>query len=275
MKYSSLYDLIRFVERGTRLHIGVLFFGSFGGDALRLPHSQTIHDCPVCWEFKNREGGMHRCLACRQRAIEKGLCERRAFGGRCINGVYEYVHPVVIDGECAALIFIGNMRRQNAEARLVHRLGERSDLIQTMEDSFDDEACRALSSLLESYIRMLAEEQKKQPSNKTTPLIDNVKAYVGENLECSVSLSDAARLFHYHEQYLGRLFKRETGMRFSDYINAERIHRAAAHLASGTSVIEAAYQVGFRNVTYFNRIFKRIYGKTPTEYKKQKKPENE
>jgi two-component system response regulator YesN len=140
-----------------------------------------------------------------------------------------------------------------------------------MEDAFDDEACRALSSLLESYIRMLAEEQKKQPSNKTTPLIDNVKAYVGENLECSVSLSDAARLFHYHEQYLGRLFKRETGMRFSDYINAQRVKKAATYLEREENVIRAAYQVGFHNVTYFNRVFKRHFGMTPTEYKKEVK----
>jgi len=269
MEYSTLYDLIRFLQRGTRLHIGVLFFGRFGGSAFSLPHSQTIHDAPVCWEFKNRTGGNRRCFRCRQMAIEKGLREGREFGGCCVNGVYEYTRPVIIDGECAALIYIGNIRRAESAPRLLHFLGEQTELLETMENGFDDEQCRALGRLIESYIRALLEHQSEQGANTPSPLIENVKAYVAANLEYSISLSDAAKLFHYHEQYLGRLFKRETGMRFSDYLNKERLKRAATYLSGKESVINIAYQVGFRNVTYFNRIFKRYFGKTPTEYKKE------
>ncbi len=268
MKYSNLYDLLRFLERGTRLHIGVLFFGSFGGGVFRLPHSQTIHDAPVCWEFKGREGGNRRCFRCRQMAIRKCLRERSEFGGCCVNGVYEYTRPVMIDDECAAMIYVGNIHQSDADGRLRRFLGDQTPLLETMESDFDEEHCRALGHLIESYIRALLERQSERQADQPSPLIENVKAYVAEHLEYAVSLSDAARLFHYHEQYLGRLFKRETGMCFSEYINSERVKRAAAYLAGEESVISIAYRVGFRNVTYFNRVFKRYFGKTPTEYKK-------
>lgn len=270
VEYSGLYDLIRFLEYGTHLHIGVLFFGSYGGDALRLPHRHAIHDSAVCEELKNREGGMRRCLRCRQWAIEKALKEGKSYGGECINGVYEYMHPVFVGDECAALIFIGNIRRPDAQVRLQRLLGDRWDLAQTMQTSFDEGECRALGSLIESYMRVLLEHQAPKTPNRTSPLIANIQAYVAENLEYEVTLSDAARLFHYHEQYLGRLFKRETGMRFSDYINTERIKRAALYLRDARSVIQVAYQVGFHNVTYFNRCFKRYFGKTPTEYQRER-----
>ena len=268
MDYSSLYDLLRFLERGTRLHIGVLFFGSFGGGAFRLPHSQTIHDAPVCWEFKGREGGNRRCFRCRQMAIQKCLRERSEFGGCCVNGVYEYTRPVLIDGDCVAMIYVGNIHKPDADERLCRHLGDKQSLLATMEESFDEEQCRALGRLIESYIRALWERRRAEQGDQPSTLIENVRAYVAENLEYTVSLSDAAKLFHYHEQYLGRLFKRETGMCFSEYINGERVKRAAAYLSGEDSVISIAYRVGFHNVTYFNRVFKRYFGKTPTEYKK-------
>jgi YesN/AraC family two-component response regulator len=57
-------------------------------------------------------------------------------------------------------------------------------------------------------------------------------------------------------------------MRFSEYLNQERIRRATAYLDGDTTVISAAYQAGFNNVTYFNRVFRQQTGKTPSEYKK-------
>lgn len=268
MEYSSLYDLIHFLQNGTHLHIGVMFFGNFGGGALSLPHSLTIHASPVCWEFKSRAGGNRRCFRCRQMAIEKGLRECHEFGGFCVNGIYEYMRPVMIDGECAAIIYVGNIRKQDDDARLLRHLGNRPDLLETMEHEFDEHQCRTIGRLIESYMRALWEQQSSQKADQPSPLMENIKAYIAENLEYAVSLSDAAKLFHYHEQYLGRLFKKETGMCFSDYLNRERVKRAAVYLLHEESVINVAYQVGFHNVTYFNRIFKRYYGKTPTEYKK-------
>ena len=269
MQYSTLYDLLAFLQCGTQLHIGVLCLGSFGGSAFQLPHSQTIHASPVCWEFKGREGGNRRCFRCRQLAIKKCLREKRDFGGFCVNGIYEYTRPVMIDGECVAIIFIGNIDAPGGDGRLQRLLGERSDLRGTMEHDFDEERCRAMGRLIESYLHALWEQQGKVGGDESPSLIENIISYVSANLECDVRLSEVAQLFHYNEQYLGRLFKHKTGMRFSEYLNRERLKRAALYLGDGESVTRAAYQVGFRNVTYFNRVFRAYYGKSPTDYKQE------
>jgi len=81
-----------------------------------------------------------------------------------------------------------------------------------------------------------------------------------------------ARLFHYNEKYLGRLFKKETGQTFKEYINKKRIQIAQNMLLNTNyTVTEIAVQTGYNNVTYFNRIFKKIKGVTPTAYRKAKK----
>lgn len=269
MEYSSLYDLIRFFSRGTKLHIGVIPLGNFGGEAFYLPFDQTIHASKACQRFKESDGGFRRCYRCRQMAIEKALLTQTDFGGYCINGVYEYTRPVVIDDEVAAIIYIGNiLKRGGNSAALARLLKENTELLETLETDFDEEDCCALGRLIESYIRALWEQEARLSLDRKPSLIENVKTYVAANLEYDISLSDMARIFHYNTQYFGRLFKRETGESFAEYINRERVTRAAEYLKGDLNVTSIAYRVGFNNITYFNRSFKRCFKVSPLEYKR-------
>ena len=88
MVYNSLLDLITYLQYGTKLHIGVLFFGNYGNEKCILPSEQTIHASKICDEFKGRDGGLEKCFRCRNAAIRKAHCTKTVFGGLCINGVY-------------------------------------------------------------------------------------------------------------------------------------------------------------------------------------------
>ena len=109
MEYNSLWDMITYLQYGTKLHIGVLFFGNYGNEKCALPHKQTIHASRICDEFKSCAGGFERCFRCRNAAIRKAHCTKVAFGDLCINGVYEYTRPVVIGKDVACIIYIGNI----------------------------------------------------------------------------------------------------------------------------------------------------------------------
>ena len=73
MEYNSLYELITYLQYGTGLHIGVLFFGNYGNQKCILPFEQTIHASAICDEFKSRPGGLDRCFRCRKAAIKEAL----------------------------------------------------------------------------------------------------------------------------------------------------------------------------------------------------------
>lgn len=268
MEYSTLHELISALEYGTHLHIGVVLLEDFDDEAFCLNHARTIHMGDVCWFFKNREDGTRKCFRCRKLALGKAQRELCDFGGYCINGVYEYTRPVMIEDRCAAIIYIGNIFHPNAFGkRLATRLGERKDLLDTMEQNIDEEKCRTIGQVIESYIRALRKIKPKQRKESEMLLIKHIKGYADTNLVFDIRLSDVAHLFHYNEQYLGRLFKKETGMSFSEYINYKRVECAAEYLKKDMSITDIASCVGFQNVTYFNRIFKRYMGITPTEYR--------
>ncbi|MBE6884886.1 MAG: helix-turn-helix domain-containing protein [Ruminococcaceae bacterium] len=272
MDYSNLYDLITALEYGTKLHIGVLFFGNFGTEKLLLPHDSTIHSSPVCTELKKRPNGFRRCYQCRNAAIRKALQSQKDFGGLCIHGVYEYTRPITINNQVVCMIFIGNIlpdaERSN---KLRCHLSNSPALLETLEPHFSQEQCERTGALLESYIRMMLELSPTQKNDSGfDPLIENLKAYVEANLEYKVDLSMLAQIFHYNEKYLGRLFKKKTGMSFSQYINLRRLNYGQMLLKeSSDPVIAISTQSGFNNVTYFNRMFKKHFGVTPTEYRQQ------
>ena len=268
MQLGSLYDLITYLEYGTNLHIGVLFFGSYGSPLLDLPRNSTIHTGDVCNYFKSFPKQFDRCFRCRNLAINKALDTKRSFSGQCINGVFEYTHPVVDGEEVVCIIFIGNIL-PNDHSRIDEKIGGNTSLYGTMERDFSYDNCQKIGALIERYIRsVLASDAKSNQS--TNLLVENVKRYTDENLVYNIELSQVAKLFHYNEKYLGRLFKKETGQTFKEYINNKRIQTAKQLLKNtNLTVTEIAIQTGYNNVTYFNRIFKKAKGVTPTAYRKK------
>ena len=79
----------------------------------------------------------------------------------------------------------------------------------------------------------------------------------------------AERLLHYlNENYIGRLFRRQMGVRFTAYLNQVRIaHARTLLLDTSLSVTEIAMKTGFNQVPYFNRCFKANTGMTPTAFR--------
>ena len=98
--------------------------------------------------------------------------------------------------------------------------------------------------------------------------MENIKSYIMDNLEYNITISLIADIFHYNKLYLGRLFKKETGESITDFINTQRLKRAARLLKdTEQSILSVANRTGFNNVTYFNRLFKNFYEVSPKEYR--------
>jgi len=275
MDYCSLDEMISHLEYGTKLHIGVLFFGNFGGGLLTLPLKKTIHASPVCDVMKSLPGGYRRCYYCRNAAIRRAITALKPFSGLCINGILEYTRPVVLDGKPVCMIFIGNILPPSGQRSRMHRrLAGNEALFSTLETDFSPQRCEALGRLIESYIRLLLQANPPVLRADYDPLTENLKRYIEDNLEYRIDLALLAGMFHYNEKYLARLFKGKTGMSLGEYANQCRISRAKSLLtATDDSILSIAARCGFGNVTYFNRVFRAHSGVTPTEFRQKSKQE--
>ncbi|KAA8997186.1 response regulator [Paenibacillus spiritus] len=103
-------------------------------------------------------------------------------------------------------------------------------------------------------------------------LIDAIIAYVEENIEKKITLKEVAGHFDFTPNYLGYLFKEETGEHFSDFLNERRLKRVCELLGDPSlKIYEIADRMGYKNIIYFNRQFKQHLDMTPGEYRKKHK----
>ena len=116
-----------------------------------------------------------------------------------------------------------------------------------------------LSELL--YIKRTRQNRK---------LIGEIIDYAEERIEQKVTLKEVAARFDFTPNYLGHLFKEETGQNFSDFLIERRMKRVCELLLNPTlKIYEIADRVGYKNIIYFNRQFKQSTGMTPGEYRKK------
>jgi AraC-like DNA-binding protein len=113
-------------------------------------------------------------------------------------------------------------------------------------------------------------EKHRAVTNKNADLI---KKYIDENFNKILSLDIIADYISLNPSYAGRIFKQYYNIGVADYINQIRIEKAVELLNTGDYKInDLAVMTGFTNATYFIRIFKKLIGKTPGQYKENKEP---
>ena len=99
-------------------------------------------------------------------------------------------------------------------------------------------------------------------------IVSSVQAYISAHYGEQLSLDQLAQQFYLSSSYLSRLFKRETGTTLTTYLQNVRIE-AAKNLLRTTALksYEVAERVGINDPVYFSRIFKKITGLKPKDYR--------
>lgn len=273
MNDSLLYQLIQQIEYKTNLHIGVLFFKNYGNKMCEVPNEHQIHTSPICDFFKEISiESYSKCVRCRNYGIKKALKTQKAFCGLCINGVFEYTHPVLVDNNVAAVIFVGNiLDGENSLCKMIEKTNSKVLPLETLEKDCSAKMCESICITIDNYIQFLLEKYQDFGTDEK-PIIKNIKSYIERNLDFELCIKNVADVFHYNPRYLCRLFKKETGTALNEYILCQRLKRAKNLLCTTShSIIEISMEIGFKNVTYFNKLFKKQFDITPSGYRKQYK----
>lgn len=97
-----------------------------------------------------------------------------------------------------------------------------------------------------------------------------INNYINTNYDQSISIKDLSEKLFLSIGYLSRFFKKNYGMNFASYLtNVRLVHAADELLYTNISVTRVAYDCGFTSAAIFNKAFKKVYGVTPTEFRKQ------
>ena len=107
-----------------------------------------------------------------------------------------------------------------------------------------------------------------QMSEKEGSRMHSIFDYTLKNFQKNISVTDAADVVHMTPEAFCRFFKKHTRKTFVTFLNEVRVENACRKLKNGDDklVAEIAYSCGFGNVSHFNRVFRKVTGKTPKTY---------
>ena len=122
--------------------------------------------------------------------------------------------------------------------------------------------------MFRSYCRLVRKHSMKHYS----PPVQKAITCIDSDLAGSLSLRSLADMLNVSSSYLSTLFKKETGQTLTEYINQRRV-KYAMHLLETTrlQIQTIAQHCGIVDVQYFSKVFKRIAGMTPKEYRESLK----
>lgn len=126
---------------------------------------------------------------------------------------------------------------------------------------------------LYQMIRFISEQTEKvmnaTGNSSRDSVLDDILYYIDHNFQNNIKLENIAPLFGYNSAYLGKIFTKSTGKSFNSYVDYKRIEQSKELLQQNQlKVYEIAEQVGYKNVDYFHKKFKKYVGLSPAEYRK-------
>ena len=131
--------------------------------------------------------------------------------------------------------------------------------------------CKSYTELRRWFLEKMSKacsDLTKKKQEKEVSVIGKSKEYINQKFSKDISLEEVAKHVDISSYYFSKLFKEEEGMNFIDYVTNLRIEKAKRLLKEGNvSIKEVCVESGYTDPNYFSRIFKKVVGITPTEYK--------
>ncbi len=165
-------------------------------------------------------------------------------------------------------IVLNTLLRKAVESAAVHPIhidAISSQYARRIESITSESGC---ISLYKEMVRKYCLLVKNHSLKGYSLLVRKVITRIDYDLTADLSLKVQAEYLNVNPSYLSTLFKKETGMTLTEYINRKRIENALLLLNSTDMQIQMIAQYcGITDVNYFTKTFKKIVGKTPKEYR--------
>ena len=224
------------------------------------------------------------CAACLQ--VQEKLSQGAKDGPAtvtCAYGLCETVVPVKLGLQTIGFLQTGQVMRQKptrASFRravgMVEELGVDIDKANAKEAYFTTpvvskkklDSASSLLSIFAEHLSITGNQIAVQTANAEPPAIAKAKQFIHEHHTEDLSLGKVAAAVHTSIFYFCKLFRKVTGITFTEFVSRTRIENAKNLLLNpNLRISEIAFEVGFQSLTHFNRVFRKIEGESPTQYR--------
>jgi AraC-like DNA-binding protein/ligand-binding sensor protein len=250
-------------------------------ESFRLSFHDHINKGPFCALMARQSRTCGACLQSQSEVAESGI--EKAHTTLCYAGLCEMVVPLRVGNRLVGFLRSGQVfvrkptaRRFERTLNLLESWGlnlDREELREayfgTMQVSRQQLAAAAkLLSIFAEHLAILSNQILIRRDNAEPPMITKAIDFIREHHTEDLGLPQVARFANASPFYFCKLFKRTTGLTFTNFLSRVRIESSKSLLINPQlRVSEIAYEVGFQSLTHFNRVFQKLLGQSPTEYR--------
>lgn len=102
-----------------------------------------------------------------------------------------------------------------------------------------------------------------------SPFVTNAIKYIHNNYDKEIDMENLCSKFNINKSYFCNIFKKETGITFTNFLNRFRVEKSKEMLKNTNySLLDIALSTGFKNQSYYSTTFKKITGQSPIDYRK-------
>ena len=252
-------------------------------ESWQLPHHGQRNESPFCALVLETSRACASCLQVQEKLA--AAASEEAHTVSCPAGLCDTAVPVRLGDRLIGFLQTGQVFRKTPTReqfqrtlRLVAEWGVSADsrkleaayFATRVVPSKKHEAVVKLLTIFAQHLSMLSNQVVLQQDNAEPPVITRAKEYIQEHQTENLRLGHVAKAVNTSTFYFCKMFKKATGINFTDYLSRVRIEKSKNLLLNpNLRVSEIAFEVGFQSLTHFNRVFKRILGQSPTEYRAQ------
>jgi AraC-like DNA-binding protein len=252
-------------------------------ESWQLPHHGQRFENPFCAMLAQKSRACAACLQVQQKLSESATHEPRTV--TCPAGLCDTAIPVRMGEQLVGFLTTGQVfckkpteAQFNRTAKLLAEWGVQTNQDDLHKAYFDTrvlslrqhDSIVKLLTIFAEHLSMVSNQIVLQEQNAEPPVIARAKQFIAEHQTEELSLDQVAKSVHTSKFYFCKMFKKATGINFTDYLSRVRTERAKNLLLNrNLRISEIAYEVGFQSLTHFNRVFKRILGESPTDYRAQ------
>lgn len=250
-------------------------------ESWQLPHHGRRNENPFCALMAERSRTCAACLQVQQQLVEAAKTEPASV--TCPFGLCDSAVPIRTGDRTLGYLQTGQVfRRKPTEsqfmraAQLAKDAGVTADRTAMRSAYFNTpvlsakrhEAALSLLHIFADHLGLVSNQLMVRKATEEPPMITRAKQFIEEHHMEDLSLGTLARAVNTSTFYFCKMFKKGTGINFTDYLSRIRIEKAKALLLNpNLRVSEIAYAVGFQSLTHFNRVFKKLAGLSPTDYR--------
>jgi AraC-like DNA-binding protein len=252
-------------------------------ESWQLPHHGKRSENAFCCLMAAKSRSCAACLQTQQQLAEAARNEPQTVA--CAHGLCDTAVPVRLGDKLVGFLQTGQVFRKKPTTAQFERTArlvddwklpiDRNELRQTyfatkVVGAQQHSSIVKLLAIFAQHLSMITNQIVVQQENAELPVVTKAKEFIQQNQAEELSLTKVAKAVNTSSFYFCKLFKKATGLNFTDYVSRVRIEKAKNLLLNpNLRISEIAFEVGFQSLTHFNRVFKKIIGQSPTQYRSQ------